>query len=181
MLTMPTFHSTLSLARIVLVLPQDIVFLPSDFNVSMLQNTDWAANPVMQSYIYHFVGASKQRMDNCRWLRSDPPELPYPWDKASQPIIQQFAEKPPATYDLGPVCRAETAANLLAVYPQLIVSGTWTTNASQSSSDLLKQAATTHTSHLLLTRLLLRLGVNARRFHLRITDDLNATLPVASA
>ena len=165
--------------------PDDIVFLPGDFNVSMLQNTDWAANPVMQSFIYHFIGQSKSRMDGCRWQRTDPPELPHPWDKATQPIIDAFGTSPPASFDLGQVVRAETAANLLAVYPELIVSGTWTTKPAPSDPVLLQQASKTYTAHLLLTRLLLRLGVNARRFHLRITDeidvDIEAVLPVTSA
>ncbi len=109
--------------------PDDIVFLPGDFNVSMLQNTDWAANPVMQSFIYHFIGQSKSRMDGARWQRTAPPELPHPWDKATQPIIDAFGTNPPTYYDLGQVVRAETAANLLAVYPELLVSGTWTTQS----------------------------------------------------
>ncbi len=33
-----------------------ITFLPPDFNVSMLQTPEWATNPVMQSFVYHFIG-----------------------------------------------------------------------------------------------------------------------------
>jgi len=59
---------------------------------------------------------------------------------------------------------------LLAVYPDLIVSGEW------SSEDIpANHADETHSAHLFLTRFLLRLGVNARRFQLRVRKDADAT------
>lgn len=59
-----------------------IRFLPPDFNINLHQTPAWADNPVMQSYIYHFFGQSKKYLDQCRWQRTDPPELPSIWDTA---------------------------------------------------------------------------------------------------
>ncbi len=56
---------------------ETITFLPPDFNVSMLQTPEWATNPVMQSFVYHFIGPSKPHLDRCHWQRSNPPELPF--------------------------------------------------------------------------------------------------------
>ncbi len=102
-----------------------ITFLPPDFNVSMLQTPEWATNPVMQSFVYHFIGPSKPHLDRCRWQRSNPPELPFPDNRQSIELINDWKEDPPATYDIGSIFRPDLAANLLAVYPKLLVSGTW--------------------------------------------------------
>ncbi len=40
--------------------PESIAFLPPDFNVSMLQTPEWATNPVMQSFVYHFIGPASR-------------------------------------------------------------------------------------------------------------------------
>ncbi|MEO1615488.1 MAG: hypothetical protein AAFV88_06535 [Planctomycetota bacterium] len=148
----------------------DITFLPGDFNISVLQASDWAGNPVMQSFIYHFIGASKRQLEKCRWQRLDPPELPFPGDKQSRQLIESWEYEPPATHDIGTIKRLECVANLLAVYPELVVSGEW------SSEDIpADHADETHSAHLFLTRFLLRLGVNARRFQLRVKEDAHAT------
>jgi hypothetical protein len=44
----------------------------------MLQNADWAASPVMQSFVHRFIGRSKPNLESCHWQRTDPPELPFP-------------------------------------------------------------------------------------------------------
>jgi hypothetical protein len=40
-----------------------IRFLPPDFNINLHQTPSWANNPVMQSYIYHFIGPTKMYLD----------------------------------------------------------------------------------------------------------------------
>jgi len=155
--------------------PETITFLPPDFNVSMLQSPEWATNPVMQSFVYHFIGSSKPNLDRCRWQRSDPPELPYPENHQSIELIKEWKDEPSTFYDVGSVFRPDLAANLLAVYPNLTVSGTWSDELSVYD-ERLTSLDETFSSHLVLTRFLIRLGVNARRFKLRIKEDANATL-----
>jgi len=72
----------------------------------------------------------------------------------------------------GPLRKSE---QLLAVYPNLTVSGTWSDELSVYD-ERLTSLDETFSSHLVLTRFLIRLGVNARRFKLRIKEDANATL-----
>ena len=156
-----------------------ITFLPPDFNVSMLQTPEWATNPVMQSFVYHFIGPSKPHLDRCRWLRCDPPELPFPDNRQSIELINEWKDKPPARYDVGTIFRPDLAANLLATYPNLIVSGMWSDELTVYD-ERLTSLDETFSSHLLvLTRFLIRLGVNARRFKLRIKEGDDATLQLA--
>lgn len=155
-----------------------IAFIPGDFNVSMLQTPEWATNPVMQSFIYHFIGPSKPHLDLCRWQRADPPEVPFPGNQQSKELIEQWGDNSPATFDIGPIFRPELAANLLAVYPNLQVRGTWSDDLTVRD-ERLSCMDDTFSSHLVLTRFLLRLGVNARRFKLRVKDDKDATLQLA--
>ncbi|MDX1925285.1 MAG: hypothetical protein SFV81_02130 [Pirellulaceae bacterium] len=149
--------------------PESIAFLPGDFNVSMLQSSDWATNPVMQSYVYHFIGPSKAYLDACDWQRTNPPTLPFPNHQASIDFIARFTDRPPATWNIGPIFTTEFAANLLAVYPNLIVAGIWSDDLTPCDERLTNMDET-FSSHLVLTRFLLRLGVNARRFKLRIAN-----------
>ncbi|QDT60656.1 hypothetical protein SV7mr_31800 [Stieleria bergensis] len=151
-----------------------INFLPGDFNISVQQNPEWAANPVMQSYIYHFIGKSKPYMKACRWRRFDPPELPFPGDAKAKALIRDWGKQPPGEHDIGPIFTPRHAANLLAVYPDLIVTGDWSHESFRLDPRLLSHAETA-SSHLVLTRFLLRLGVNARRFRLRITEDADGS------
>jgi hypothetical protein len=155
-----------------------ITFLPPDFNVSMLQTPEWATNPVMQSFVYHFIGPSKPHLDRCRWQRSNPPELPFPDNRQSIELINEWKADPPASYDIGSVFRPDLAANLLAVYPKLLVSGTWSDELTVYD-ERLTSLDETFSSHLVLTRFLIRLGVNARRFKLRIKEGDDATLQLA--
>lgn len=146
-----------------------IRFLPPDFNVNLHQNTGWASNPVMQSYIYHFVGPTKKHLEQCRWQRTDPPEIPYPWDSKARSLINRFGNAPPAVWSECNCQSADTIGNLLAAYPDLIIR----TNAAPlaqkhqeiaiASCDRVHQFAATRTSYLSLAKLLLRLGPNASR------------------
>jgi hypothetical protein len=154
--------------------PGYITFLPGDYNVSVLQNPDWAANPVMQSFIHHFIGRSKPNLEACRWQRTDPPELPFPANTQSRQLIEQWGDHPLAEYDIGPIFTPQLTANLLAVYPELFVTGEWSNEPFRLDPRMLSHAETA-SSHLVLTRFLLRLGVNARRFRLRVTEDADAT------
>ncbi|WP_246112373.1 hypothetical protein [Allorhodopirellula solitaria] len=154
--------------------PAAIEFLPPDFNTSMVQMLEWAANPVMQTWIYHFIQSSKHYLPDCRWQRNDLIELPFPGNKRSRDLISQWGSTPPATYDIGPILRVQPVANLLAAYPDLIVTGTWSNNPDLRASQL-SESDDTFSSHLMLTRFLLRLGINARRFHLRATEEADAT------
>jgi len=158
--------------------PDAITFLPGDFNVSMFQAPEWATNPVMQSFIYHFIGPSKPHLDQCRWQRTDPPELPFPGHRQSIDLINRWNHRPPAIFDIGPIFRPELAANLLAAYPNLQVTGTWSDDLS-IRDERLSNMDETFSSHLVLTRFLLRLGVNARRFKLRVKDDTDAAIQLA--
>ncbi len=92
---------------------ETITFLPPDFNVSMLQTPEWATNPVMQSFVYHFIGPSKPHLDRCHWQRSNPPELPFPDNRQSSELINEWKDDPPARYDIGTIFRPDLAANLL--------------------------------------------------------------------
>ena len=157
---------------------ETITFLPPDYNVSMLQTPEWATNPVMQSFVYHFIGPSKPHLDRCRWQRSDPPELPFPENRQSIELINEWKAAPPASYDIGSIFRPDLAANLLAVYPKLLVSGTWSDELTVYD-ERLTSLDETFSSHLVLTRFLIRLGVNARRFKLRIKEGDDATLQLA--
>lgn len=158
--------------------PGYITFLPGDFNVSVQQAPEWAASPVMQSYIYHFIGKSKSHLTKCRWRRFDPPELPFENDAKAKRLIREWGKQPPAEHHIGPIFTPRHAANLLAVYPDLIVTGDWSHQPQRLDSRLISHTETT-SSHLVLTRFLLRLGVNARRFRLRITEDAHATPQLA--
>ena len=156
--------------------PESIKFLPGDFNVSMLQNPEWAAKPVMQSFVHHFIGTSKSNLKTCRWRRTDPPELPFPSNTKSKELIQQWGVSPPEEHDIGPIFTPQLAGNLLAVYPYLTVTGEWSNDPFRLDPRMLSHADTA-SSHLVLTRFLLRLGVNARRFRLRITEDADESTP----
>jgi len=101
--------------------------------------------------------------------------LPYPENRQSIELIEEWKYEPPTIYDVGSVFRPDLTANLLAVYSNLIVSGTWSDELSVYD-ERLTSLDETFSSHLVLTRLLIRLGVNARRFKLRIKEDVNATL-----
>jgi hypothetical protein len=158
--------------------PETIAFMPPDFNVSMLQTPEWATNPVMQSFVYHFIGPSKPHLDRCHWQRSNPPELPFPENRQSIELINEWKDNPPASYDIGSIFRPDLAANLLAVYPKLLVSGTWSDELTVYD-ERLTSLDETFSSHLVLTRFLIRLGVNARRFKLRIKEGDDATLQLA--
>ncbi len=159
--------------------PDAITFLPGDFNVSMLQSPEWATNPVMQSFIYHFIGPSKPHLETCRWQRTDPPELPFPGHRPSVELINEWKRDPPTHFNVGPVFHPNFAANLLSVYPGLTVSGTWSDDLTVRDGRLTSMDYT-FSAHLVLTRFLLRLGVNSRRFKLRVKDDTDATNQLAS-
>jgi hypothetical protein len=158
--------------------PGYIKFLAPDFNVSMVYLPAWASNPVMQSYIYHFVGRTKEHIDNCVWQRSDPPELPFPGHSQTLELVQQWGDDPPATFDIGPIFTPQLAANLLAIYPELVITGHWSNEPHHVDSRMIIHNET-GSSHLVLTRFLLQLGVNARRFQLRVTEDADATPQLA--
>jgi hypothetical protein len=98
---------------------RSIRFLPPEFNVNLHQTPTWASNPVMQSYIYHFVGPTKKHLARCRWQRANPPELPFPWDKNAKAIVDQFGDSPPEFHEVDTCLQADTISNLLAVYPSL--------------------------------------------------------------
>ncbi|MCE3017138.1 MAG: hypothetical protein LW870_14860, partial [Pirellula sp.] len=146
-----------------------IRFLPADYNVNLHQNDCWVSNPVMQSYIYHFVARTKERLPEVRWQRTDPLELPYPWDKRSRAIVERWGNRPPESFGLENITKVETAANLLAAYPNLRI---FATDSREEYSvgceairkhDRYRQFDTSCTSYLNITKLLLRLGPNARR------------------
>ncbi|TWU62266.1 hypothetical protein [Crateriforma conspicua] len=133
---------------------------------------------LMQSYVYHFVGRSKAHIDACHWQRRVPPELPFPGNAETQELIQRWGNDPPAEYDIGPIFTPQLAANLLAIYPDLIVTGQWSDELDQLDRRMCSHTET-GSSHLVLTRFLLQLGVNARRFRLRVKEDANATPQLA--
>ena len=133
----------------------------------------------MQSYVYHFVGRSKAHIDECHWRRRDPPELPFPGNAQTQELIQLWRDDPPAEYDIGSIFTPQLAANLLAIYPNLVVTGQWSDEPYQLDRRMLSHTET-GSSHLVLTRFLLQLGINARRFRLRVKEDNNATTQLAS-
>jgi hypothetical protein len=95
-------------------------------------------------------------------------------------LIAKWGSNPPATFDIGRVFRPELAANLLAVYPDLVLTGAWS-NAPEVQRRQLDHYDETFATHLVLTRFFLRLGVNARRFHLRVTEDADATTTPAGS
>lgn len=146
-----------------------IRFLPADYNVNLHQNESWLSNPVMQSYIYHFVAKAKERLPEVRWQRTDPLELPYPWDKRSRDLVESWGDDPPASFTLESTVNIETAANLMAAYPTLQIIIPCSTEAipvaceSIKNHDRCMQFAATHTSYLNLLRLFLRLGPNSSR------------------
>jgi len=67
---------------------------------------------------------------------------------------------------------------LLAVYPKIEVAGMWSDDL-DLRDERLTSMDDTFSSHLVLTRFLLRLGVNARRFKLRVKDDTDAAIQLA--
>jgi hypothetical protein len=123
----------------------------------------------MQSYIYHFVGPTKKYLDQCRWQRTSPPELPYPWDKRSRELVAGWGDEPPVSYTLESMVQIETAANLLAAYPNLGIIASESIVHRQTNcedigiKDRLGQFEVSCTSYMNLPRLLLRLGPNASR------------------
>ncbi len=146
-----------------------IRFLPPDFNINLHQTPAWANNPVMQSYIYHFVGPTKKYLDQCRWQRAEPPELPYPWDAKAIALIKRFGNSPPQLWQASSCLYADTIANLLAIFPQMRIQIDQVPYPSNcrtdeiSNADRKQQFTATFTSYLNLPKLLLRLGPNASR------------------
>jgi len=146
-----------------------IQFLPADYNVNLHQNECWATNPVMQSHIYHFVAKAKERMPEVRWQRTAPVELPFPWDKRSRDLVESWGNQPPDSFSLENITHIETAANLLAAYPNLQIIVTGTIDREPHPCDAIsnqnrgEQFAATYTSYLNLLKLLLHLGPNASR------------------
>jgi len=146
-----------------------IRFLPPDFNINLHQTPAWASNPVMQSYIYHFVGPTKKYLDQCRWQRTIPPELPYPWDRVATRMVQQLGSDSPEFLQLSSCLRSDTIANLLAIYPNLQIEIGMEKRIELARADQIpdhhraQQFEVTLTSYLNLPRLLLRLGPNAAR------------------
>ena len=146
-----------------------IRFLPPDFNINLHQTPAWANNPVMQSYVYHFVGPTKKYLEQCRWQRTSPPELPYPWDSKARALVRRFDAAPPFVWQASSCLHSDTIANLLAIFPQMRIQidqvpypSTCRTDEI-SNSDRKQQFAATYTSYLNLPKLLLRLGPNASR------------------
>jgi hypothetical protein len=151
--------------------PQSIVFLPGDFNVSMSQAPDWARNPIMQSFVYHFIRRAKKHIEDCQWQRQDPPQLPYSQNQRSKKLILAWGDSPPDHYEMGDILRVEPVANLLAVYPNLTVSGTWK-HGTAINQNRLTPDDDTSIPYLMLSRFLIRLGVNARRFQLNTAGSV---------
>jgi hypothetical protein len=124
---------------------------------------------VMQSYIYHFVGPTKKYLEQCRWQRTSPPELPYPWDSRAHALVKRFDAAPPFVWQASSCLHSDTIANLLAIFPQMRIQidqvpypSTCRTDEI-SNADRKQQFAATYTSYLNLPKLLLRLGPNASR------------------
>jgi hypothetical protein len=153
-----------------------IRFLPPAFNINLHQNDNWSSNPVMQNYIYHFVGQTKKHLERCRWQRTDPPELPYPWDQRAFNLIERFGLNPPAVWKASSCFQSDTIANLLAVFPNLLIQiGPEPVLAPCRSNEIgrndrAQQFAATHTSYLNLPKLLLRLGPNSSRLLVATQD-----------
>ena len=149
-----------------------IRFLPPDFNINLHQTPVWANNPVMQSYIYHFVGPTKKYLDQCRWQRTDPPELPYPWDAKAYSLVKRFGENPPAVWQVSNCLHSDTIANLLAIFPQIQIQIKPAPEQIPCRTDEVRKFdrnqpfAANYTSYLNLPRLLIRLGPNASRVSL---------------
>ncbi len=150
----------------------------SEYRSSSLRSHASSLRSHASSLLNHFIGPSKPHLDRCRWLRCDPPELPFPDNRKSIELINEWRDDPPAGYDIGSIFRPDLAANLLAVYPKLLVSGTWSDELTVYD-ERLTSLDETFSSHLVLTRFLIRLGVNARRFKLRIMEGDDATLQLA--
>jgi hypothetical protein len=151
---------------------RSIRFLPPDFNINLHQTPAWANNPVMQSFIYHFVGPTKKHLDQCRWQRTIPPELPYPWDAKANALANRFGENPPRIWKASNCLQSDTIANLLAIYPQIRIEIMQVLDQSPRQTDEVRnvdrnqQFNATHTSYLCLPKLLLRLGPNSRRINI---------------
>jgi hypothetical protein len=128
--------------------------------------------------LIYVLDDGKPHLDRCRWQRSKPPELPFPDNRQSIELINEWKDDPPTSYDIGSIFRPDLAANLLAVYPKLLVSGTWSDELTVYD-ERLTNLDETFSSHLVLTRFLIRLGVNARRFKLRIKEGDDATIQLA--
>ena len=153
-----------------------IRFLPPAFNINLHQNDNWSSNPVMQSYIYQFVGQTKKHLDGCRWQRTDPPELPYPWDQRAFNLIARFGQNPLAVWKASSCFHSDTIANLLAIYPGLLIQIdpepilTRFQSDDIGCNDRAEQFAATQTSYLKLPKLLLRLGPNSSRLLVTMHD-----------
>ena len=99
--------------------------------------------------------------------------MPYPWDKRSRELVESWGKHPPDSFSLGNNTHFETAANLLAAYPELQIITTSSTDKPIQLCDAIpihdrsRQFATTHTTYLNLLKLLLRLGPNASRVVLK--------------
>ena len=123
----------------------------------------------MQSCIYHFVAETKKYLDQCRWQRFHPPEVPYRWDTTAYALINRFGETPPRIWEAASCLHSDTIANMLAVFPEMRIQINQTLEQSPCPADEVKksdrnqQFAATYTSYLNLPKLLLRLGPNASR------------------
>lgn len=93
----------------------------------------------------------------------------YPWDQRALNLIECFGLNPPAVWEASSCFHSDTIANLLAVYPSLLIQIILEPALSQCRSDEIacnnraRQFAATHTVYLNLPKLLLRLGPNASR------------------
>jgi len=135
-------------------------------------------NPVMQNYIYHFVGQTKKYLDQCRGHRTNPPELPYPWDIKANKLFNGFGDAPPRMWEEASCSHSDTIANLLAVFPEMRIQINQWSEQSPCQADEVKksdrdqQFAATYTSYLNLSKLLLRLGPIASRISIASQDSL---------
>jgi hypothetical protein len=100
-------------------------------------------------------------------------QLPQPWPF---PDVERFAAIDGRRLATPEQWRAGNGA--WGCYPKLLVSGTWSDELTVYD-ERLTSLDETFSSHLVLTRFLIRLGVNARRFKLRIKEGDDATLQLA--
>ena len=148
---------------------QAIEYLPLNFDVTLPQYDVWMRNPVMQTYIYHYVSHAKEYLPHCRWQRGPNPEVPYADNQRTMEITNQLENTTKLHLEIDNQQDAQTIANLLSLYPSLEISftikaGEKSTSISEIKEDQhLMQMLATHTVHLLLPSVLQLAGVNANR------------------
>lgn len=151
--------------------PNQISFLPGEFNTVLHHNPHLVANKPMHSYIYHFVGNTKPHLPSIWWQRGKNPPLPIqsaPHAHVAFRLIREIQGEVRKGVEVG-VFHGATAASLLALLPNVELYGvdaweTYSHDNEQPRPDHVQQISDTKTLFWGLPIALRTVSVNGQRW-----------------